>query len=539
MAEVVITNTDNTFVRPWSDNYYNAVAVGSVIYIETNAGTYKYDTVNKIMTTLQTHSQTSPSVLMGAPLIAVGDYIYQIRFTEFSNTVYLDKYSITSNTWTRAFYSFTTTSNRFRVAYEYNSQFIIVGTSAGSSSNSGIVAYRVDPVAGTNGYLGSASTMYGNFAPDHGQIPEGYFFSGWHSTSYTQYTDNYYGKVNYPPYSVNVPGSTMSEHLTNYAAFVRDGKVYVTLSDATKSFIYDAATNTFSSLNFATPIYAEAVVVGNTAYYFGANTLYTISFVTYSYTFNIKNGSGETTYLTYTDKAPINQVRFNYQGAGNDAGVILTTINETLTGTYTPEIPEGKRLSGYAPSRNATVVIYQLNTDIPVEINESFDFFEVYTIYNPPATTFDLALYENTAEPERVDKSNFLTAVATLAGALREECSLMNPSIVVEYDQVPDFNYAYISAWERFYFVTGITSVRKNMWRLDLKCDVLMSFKDGIEALSAVIGRQENDYNADLTDAQLPLEKEVAITVDEITSTAFSTELTGDVHNYVLTVVGP
>ena len=67
-----------------------------------------------------------------------------------------------------------------------------------------------------------------------------------------------------------------------------------------------------------------------------------------------------------------------------------------------------------------------------------------------------------------------------------------------------------------------------------------MSFKTGILALSAVVGRQEFDYNADLVDPQLPVEKETEITTVTIASSAFNNTPADDADpiNYILTVVG-
>jgi hypothetical protein len=165
-------------------------------------------------------------------------------------------------------------------------------------------------------------------------------------------------------------------------------------------------------------------------------------------------------------------------------------------------------------------------------------FYETYETYKPPATTFDINTYQNTAEPNRVDKSSFLDAVSTLSGALRAPCSLINPSILVQQTTAPQFNYVYISSFGRYYFVSNITAVNQKLWQIDLKCDVLMTYKSGVQTLSAIIGRQENDYNADLNDTDLPIEKGVDINIEEFNTTPFDTTSSTAVHNYVLVVVG-
>ena len=155
---------------------------------------------------------------------------------------------------------------------------------------------------------------------------------------------------------------------------------------------------------------------------------------------------------------------------------------------------------------------------------------------------FNIVFYQNTAEPNRVDKTSYLTSIETLTGTLREPSSIINPSITIQRTNVPNYNYAYIAQFNRYYFIApnGITSVGKNLWKIDLQCDVLMSFKTGILALSAVVGRQEFDYNADLVDPQLPVEKETEITTVTIASSAFNNTPADDASpiNYILTVVG-
>ena len=155
---------------------------------------------------------------------------------------------------------------------------------------------------------------------------------------------------------------------------------------------------------------------------------------------------------------------------------------------------------------------------------------------------FNIVFYQNTAEPNRVDKTSYLTSIETLTGTLREPSSIINPSITIQRTNVPNYNYAYIAQFNRYYFIApnGITSIGKNLWKIDLQCDVLMSFKTGILALSAVVGRQEFDYNADLVDPQLPVEKETEITTVTIASSAFNNTPADDADpiNYILTVVG-
>ncbi len=107
----------------------------------------------------------------------------------------------------------------------------------------------------------------------------------------------------------------------------------------------------------------------------------------------------------------------------------------------------------------------------------------------------DMNLYKNSSEQNRVDKSKYLESAGVLNGILRDECDVVNPVIVIDYHKVPDFNYIYIPAFKRYYFLTKFEFVRKNAYRLFLHVDVLMSYKDGIKNLECLVLRNEYRYN--------------------------------------------
>ena len=150
---------------------------------------------------------------------------------------------------------------------------------------------------------------------------------------------------------------------------------------------------------------------------------------------------------------------------------------------------------------------------------------------------FDLMLYQNSAEVNRVDKTSYLAIVDVLTGVFREECSMQRPSVLINTLEIPSFNYVYIPAFNRYYYVTSITTVSYGLWRVELNCDVLMSFKDKIKALSALIGRQENIYNDYLVDNEIPTENAPQVTTIDIPSSTFTTTKTGQVHCYVMSTI--
>lgn len=126
---------------------------------------------------------------------------------------------------------------------------------------------------------------------------------------------------------------------------------------------------------------------------------------------------------------------------------------------------------------------------------------------------FELRLYNYNKESMRVNKALNLTLYATLNGDLRESTDVLNPSITIEYNTYPAANYAYIPALNRYYFIRDVVSERKNLWRLDMHVDVLMTYagtkngdnSTGIFGLSAFVDRCEDSPFTNLTDTLYPM----------------------------------
>lgn len=118
----------------------------------------------------------------------------------------------------------------------------------------------------------------------------------------------------------------------------------------------------------------------------------------------------------------------------------------------------------------------------------------------PPARFFNITLYRNYSEKNRVGKN--LEEVVTLSGTLKDECSIIDPVIIIEADpvQIGGTNYLYIPVFGRYYFIQNFVIVRTNLIRLECHVDVLESFADGIKACSAIISKQENLWNLYIND---------------------------------------
>lgn len=103
---------------------------------------------------------------------------------------------------------------------------------------------------------------------------------------------------------------------------------------------------------------------------------------------------------------------------------------------------------------------------------------------------FTISLFKTASENNRVVK--VLTDEKQLSGELRNQTSVLNPSIRIESaDNISTYNYAYISEFGRYYYITDIVSVRTNCWVVSLRCDVLMSYKDEIQGLNVILNNTQ------------------------------------------------
>ena len=100
-------------------------------------------------------------------------------------------------------------------------------------------------------------------------------------------------------------------------------------------------------------------------------------------------------------------------------------------------------------------------------------------------------------------------------------------------------NYAYITEYQRCYYVDSVTVGRNGMYIVQLSVDVLMTYVDGIKNLTATISRQENIGINDIVDSLLPLQNRKDLAVIEFESSEFniSSASTSD-YNFVLNVSG-
>lgn len=117
---------------------------------------------------------------------------------------------------------------------------------------------------------------------------------------------------------------------------------------------------------------------------------------------------------------------------------------------------------------------------------------------------FSIGFCVSSSEEDRLDKTAYLSDFTWMTGSLREESSILAPTITVEYAGFPNWNYAYIPNFNRYYFITDIISVRTNLWRVSFRVDPMMSFKGNIKDTPALIARNEFEYDIRVRDEMVP-----------------------------------
>ena len=114
--------------------------------------------------------------------------------------------------------------------------------------------------------------------------------------------------------------------------------------------------------------------------------------------------------------------------------------------------------------------------------------------------SFEIILQRNNSENNNINKD--ITNILTLSGTLKNQTSIINPTIIIEADltDITTCNYLTISSFNRSYFITNIESVRNNLVEISAHVDVISSFKSEILSNTAIVKRQENNWNLYIDD---------------------------------------
>ena len=113
--------------------------------------------------------------------------------------------------------------------------------------------------------------------------------------------------------------------------------------------------------------------------------------------------------------------------------------------------------------------------------------------------SFSISLQNNSSPINKIGKS--ISTIKTVTGSLKNESNVLRPEILIECDSsILSANYMTIDELHRKYFIEEIQSVRNNLWLVQAHVDVLDTYAPKILSNSAVVLRQENNFDLLLND---------------------------------------
>ena len=121
---------------------------------------------------------------------------------------------------------------------------------------------------------------------------------------------------------------------------------------------------------------------------------------------------------------------------------------------------------------------------------------------------YTLKLYKNSSENNDVSKT--LTDEHKVTGYSRAVVDMLNPVIELAGIEGNSYNYCYVQELNRYYYIENINISPNGVYRLSMRIDVLMTYRDDIMASHGLItkNREYNPYTGDVdVESRYTLEK--------------------------------
>ena len=153
--------------------------------------------------------------------------------------------------------------------------------------------------------------------------------------------------------------------------------------------------------------------------------------------------------------------------------------------------------------------------------------------------------FYNCGDDKRV-MSKTLTTGITATAELYDPTSVINPRLRVAYNSsLLNYNYMYIADFNRYYFITNVTTDSGGALIIDGSVDVLMSYRTQINNLNAIAVRLPNKdqpgswRSSYIPDSKLPMNMGRSVKCIEFEGTDFNMDTAGvGSYNFVLNVAG-
>lgn len=120
-----------------------------------------------------------------------------------------------------------------------------------------------------------------------------------------------------------------------------------------------------------------------------------------------------------------------------------------------------------------------------------------------------------------------------------ENCDMLNPSFILNQSTAANtYNYVYVSAFGRYYFITDRQLLRGNRVLINCAVDVLYTYGTSIKACSGTVLRSESIGAPTLIpDSKLPIQtNKLKVDCDNFALTPFDPVST--TYQFILTTIG-
>ena len=137
-----------------------------------------------------------------------------------------------------------------------------------------------------------------------------------------------------------------------------------------------------------------------------------------------------------------------------------------------------------------------------------------------------------TTGSKRENSTKQLTMETTHNCVLKNGCSMLKPTLLLEIETQTFPNYTAFKIEDRYYNITDIRSVRNNLFEIYGKIDVLATYKAEIKETEAYV-LYTSASNSELVDNRLPM-----ITTKTVDTSTTACPFVPDGGTYILSLTG-
>lgn len=118
------------------------------------------------------------------------------------------------------------------------------------------------------------------------------------------------------------------------------------------------------------------------------------------------------------------------------------------------------------------------------------------------------------------------TSYSTTFKSIKSNTSILNPTLLINGDisYFAKYSVAYIPVFQRYYFITDVSSINNGLLEVSMKCDVLATYRSDVGGYEGCIERTNDAaiYDVDIADSETEMKNVVRIGGEKDVSSGFS-----------------